>query len=359
MHFVNEISDEGLYGLLARHLHVNGYRDHLKGLRKLSGKRIYSLADLPVEEIMPVLPHLSIQDRSHLGTLLLEKHLGNEGVDAQNLATFSYGNLKNRFWKTCNICREEDEARYGVAIWHRKHQLLTTLKCPIHLCELHSHKISKKLMHDKLMLPFDTQGILMKQDAMFDKLLIELSRLGYEALCDSEAPFSSSVIKQTFVDEMYRRGYFTRGKVNSHYFIEFESSFGKSFLELMKAEWGISSAQDLLDGIINEVSDKTSYASRLILIHWWFCDWELFKSKCLWASTFGYTFTDLRTNGFESLKIQYRANCLQLIESGQIRDRAGLLKREYKMFRWLRANDSKWLDKYLPILNKNNQSALF
>jgi len=115
----------------------------------------------------------------------------------------------------------------------------------------------------------------------------------------------------------------------------------------------------LLDGIINEVSDKTSYASRLILIHWWFCDWELFKSKCLWASTFGYTFTDLRTNGFESLKIQYRANCLQLIESGQIRDRAGLLKREYKMFRWLRANDSKWLDKYLPILNKNNQSALF
>ena len=359
MHFVNEISDEGLYGLLARHLHVNGYRDHLKGLRKLSGKRIYSLADLPVEEIMPVLPHLSVQDCSHLGTLLLEKHLGNDGVDAQNLATFSYGNLKNRFWKTCNICREEDEARYGVAIWHRKHQLLTTLKCPIHLCELHSHKISKKLMHDKLMLPFDTHGILMKQDASFDKLFIELARLGYEALCDSETPFSPTVIKQTFVDEMYRRGYFTRGKVNSHYFIEFESSFGKPFLELMKAEWGISSAQDLLDGIINEVSDKTSYATRLILIHWWFGSWKLFKSKCFWANAFKHCTPTELINDIESIKIQYRKKCLYLIDSGHVVDRASLLKQEYKIFRWLKVNDKRWLDQHLPILRNNSQLVFF
>lgn len=358
MHFVKEISDEGLYGLLARHLHVNGYENHLKGLRKLSGKRVYSLADLPVEEMAPVLPHLSTRDRSNLGTLLLEKHLGNEGVDAQNLATFSYGNLTNRFWKTCDICKKEDEARYGVAIWHRKHQLLTTLKCPIHLCDLRSHQISKKLMHDKLMLPFDTKGVLKKQDSIFDELLIELAQLGSEALCDDETPFSSAVIKQTFVAEMYRRGYFSRGKVNAHYFIEFESSFGKPFLELMKAEWGVASTQDLLNGIINEVSNKT-YATRLILIHWWFGSWKQFKEKCLWASVFESIETVRTDISSKAIRDFYRTRVLELLIVDPFIGRGGLIKSEYKTFRWLKHNDQKWLDKVFPISGFSRQLKLF
>jgi hypothetical protein len=78
--------------------------------------------------------------------------------NAANIQTGSIGGrlLCNKKWKYCYLCADEDIKKYGVGLWHTKHQILSLTHCVKHKVSLVEHDAhSNDLRH--CFLPIKTK----------------------------------------------------------------------------------------------------------------------------------------------------------------------------------------------------------
>ena len=206
--------DESIYSLMARIARVNGISHiEITGLllgeacptsiigcpvnikhfsemtRGLYGSPIEVLCNLTV---IPTLVHLGEIERS----LLTEIELGDLRPE---LARMIFGTECH--WQLCKECVARDVEQYGVAYWHRTHQLPTSVCCPEHGALIRCSS-GRRRLHDHLFLPYEIIDELEVQDVQVpiehDNLSLGISILASDAFADLSEPESSDVIQNTF-----------------------------------------------------------------------------------------------------------------------------------------------------------------
>ncbi|WP_029148317.1 TniQ family protein [Methylophilus sp. 5] len=353
MHIPSLIKDETLYGVLARGMHINGYAHHLLGIEKLSGQRVTSLANLKAEVLLNSDYVIGLGCEQNLGVSVLEQHLGGEQHLNHDLVSYASGQLVNGAWKTCQLCLKEDTERFGTGTWRLLHQLPTTLICPLHDEQLSRHELKRKMLHHRFYLPMQTNSTPVSINNAIRGHLKNLAQLGHEAIADKSKPYPSSVIKQVCKRVMLDRGFLKGNALSKRVHEDFSEFFGSARLsDVMDINLG-----RLLNGVLGV--DEVPVIQRMLLIYWWFGSWELFKLSCLWQSIFAdSTETLSQSDANHDLRQYYRDHCLGYISSKPGASRQELLRIDYKAFRWLKNNDSAWLNKHLP-MTRYSQLCLF
>jgi hypothetical protein len=352
MHIPLPINDETLYGVLARGMYINGFWKHLSGMEKLTGHKVTSLANLKANALLLSDYVIGLGSEQIFGVSLLEQQLGGEQHQDHDLISYASGKFVNGVWKSCRLCLEEDTGQFGTGTWHLSHQLPTTLLCPFHHEPLSTHSLKRKMLHDRFYLPMQANSSPLRMHADLKNHLESLANLGHEALMDRSEPYPTAVIEQVFKRAMFERGLLNGDCLSKRAHEDFSEFFGST---TVADSMGINLSR-LLNGILK--NDEVPVIQRILLVYWWFGSWQLFKSLCHWQQIFCDQKTATQESNFQDLRKLYRERCLRYIETVEGADRSMLLRNEYKVFRWLRANDRKWFDKQLPMV-KQIQYSLF
>lgn len=374
--------DESIYSLMARIARVSGI-SHLEitGLllgegcptsiigcpvnikhfsemtRGLYGPPIEMLRNLTV---IPTLAHLGEIERS----LLAEIEQGDLRLE---LARLIFGTECH--WQLCKECVARDVEQYGVAYWHRSHQLPTNMCCTEHGATLIRCNLGRRRLHDHLFLPYEIIDELEVQDMQDqfepDNLSLGISLLASDALDDLSEPESSDVIQDTFktalnrMDLLTRQGKFYLTEYVEKYWTEFNED--NSMMALMQ-QANVSSPKQLLFGITDGYASRPF--SRFVLIYWLFGTWAAFKEQCRWKSVLDEGIKvelEIKNDLLAEITLQkHRQVCLDYKVSQINPTRSGFQRVSYRAFRWLQRNDSRWLDEELPLLPKGKkQGELF
>lgn len=383
-HLPEVLPDETLYSLLARIAAVNGFADHLKVLEKLFGhktpssivtssvgmERFCSFTDGVYGTIDTVRFRLTAYPLlSHLNVFPLYEYSTNP-----NLATwldgsaFDYsGNTRNE-WRECPKCCDDDEANLGFSYWRRYHQLPTTYYCLTHGVPLRRSIVHRKRLHDRFWLPHELDAIAVAPDSLKiePNAAMILATIGRDVLNDSAEPFHPDVIRDAFIGAIKDRNLLTRaGKIRwPDCLRDFYNTVNLVECSTPVPERAI---RQLLMGLQTR---KASGAIQdyVLLVAWLFGTWQYFRECCRWVETINYPDGRLKCNkgavNAEKDRIPFleihRRVCINYMRNNPTASRSDFLKHEYKSFRWLLHNDSKWLDNHLPLnLNKIENPTLF
>lgn len=376
-HLPELLPDESLYSLVARYATLNGYTNHLTAARKFLGTHGVSVIDsrFPVaSEDKAYLSSYLHEDGRALKLMLtrLSAHLGGRPLGLKNQQdldeyaglTFLEASFGSRaHWRYCSQCVLQDIKDFGVAYWHRNHQLPLTLICPIHHEPLIEKRILKKSLHDRLWLQHEMASED-TDETVTDYLghWLALSELGRDSLADSTEAINENVIRMTFLRIMTMKGFIDRrGKLKTQEFNkQFESFFGFTFIADIKVKLNIKTSKYLIKGLLNEQTFNP--LCRLILVYWLFGTWSYFKLSCQWENVLSEA---LIQNVCEALSvidsplIEPRKVCLAYINDNPSPTRLDFFKQHYKTFHWLLHRDRAWLDCMLPIDKPWKQGEMF
>lgn len=367
LHLPEALPDETLYSLLARITAVNGMDDHLQIFKELFGHRsptsiirtssgihrfwevtggAYGSLDAIRSKltILPLLRHLSFSGNPNKVTWL-------------SGSTFDYsGNTRNE-WRMCLECRDEDEAVLGFSYWRRSHQLPTSFLCPTHGKPLRRPIILGRKLHDRFWLPHELDvpeapmpnGLAIKPD-----VALALARIGMEVLNDGDEPFPAEVIRDTFWGAIEDRFLLTlAGKIRWRECLN-------DFYDTTKLDEDATiseiSIKQLLIGL-QELKTSVPIQHYVLLVYWLFGTWQSFKEHCKWVATINspvsYSCSGAVSNqlpkDLSAMRDDYRRVCINFIRDNLNATRADFLDKEYKCFRWLKRNDSQWLERHLPV----------
>jgi len=385
LHLPEVFPDETFYSLLARISALNGMSNHLQVFRELFGHPsptsivnasggIDRFCDLTRGAygtvgtircrmtIYPLLAHLNVFPPV-------------DGQANRNLATwldgsaFDYsGNTRNE-WRQCPVCLIDDETYLGVSYWRRSHQLPSTYCCPTHGEPLRRFTLPGKWLHERFWLPHELDAQAAAPDSIRFKPDVSkaLATIGNDALNDNSEPFHADVIRNTFYEAIRDRHLLTRtGKIRwPECLDDFNSAMHLVSCNPTIPEWSI---RQLLLGLQGSKTD-VPIQHYVFLVYWLFGTWKHFKLRCSWVATLHYPSGSLpcrkaATNSAEkeqqSLLDGYRQVCMNYLQHNPTASRSEFLKQEYKCFRWLLRNDSKWLDSHFPMpMKKGSQKDLF
>lgn len=390
--FPSLLPDETLYSLIARVARLNGI-EHLVLVGILMGqdypisalscpvnmqhfykitKGAYGLPQeiLHNQTVLPLLAHLGELDPSYLTNVA-------NGKCQPHLIELMFGRRKGCKWKICILCAQKDKAKYGIAYWHREHQLQTSYCCVKHGVYLSVLEINHVQLHGHLILPYEVMMYaavdpVETKENKCDEMSYLLAKIGQTALADTSSPVSTQTIIRTLTDGLEQMGL-----LNDHgglKFREYKEKFSIEFgnepeaLKLMQ-QAKLSNPKQLLYGITDQRAAKRF--ARLLLVKWMFESWGSYKEQCRWQEM-------LDSGGFDDEEMgthlndksdgqlahvmlqQYRQVCLGYKESLVSPTRFEFLKMHYRAFKWLRTNDRIWLDSELPMVRiGKGQKLLF
>lgn len=368
LHLPEALPDETLYSLLARIAVVNGMTDHLQVFRKLFGQKSPTSiirASNGIQRFCEVTggTYGSLDAvRSKLTILPLLRHLSFRGNPSKvtwlSGSTFDYsGNTRNE-WRMCLECRDEDEAVLGFSYWRRSHQLPTSFFCPTHGKPLRRPIILGRELHDRFWLPHELD---VPDAPMPDGLTIKpvvamaLARIGMDVLNDVDEPFPAEVIRDTFWGAIEDRFLLTRaGEIRLRECLN--DFYDTTKLDEVEITISKISIRQLLIGL-QELKPSVPIQHYVLLVFWLFGTWQSFKEHCKWVATINcpvsYSCTRPVSDQFPkdvlAMRYDYRRVCINFIRDNLNATRADFLDKEYKCFRWLKRNDSEWLERHLPV----------
>jgi len=371
--------DESIYSLVAKIARINGI-NHLEVTGHLFGENCpTSIIGCPVNikhfsEMTRGLYGSPIEMLRNLTVIPTLAHLGE--IESSTLGEIELGALKPELARMifgtechlqfCEECAARDAEWYGVAYWHRSHQLPTSMCCPEHGATLIRCNLGRRRLHDRLFLPYEVRNVLDVQDMSVPiehgNLLAGVALLASDALADLSEPESSDVIRDTFkaglnrMDLLTRQGKFYLTEYVNTFWMEFNED--NSMLALMRRA-NVSSPKQLLFGITD--NHESRLFSRLVLIYWLFGTWSAFKEQCRWKSVLDDSIKDkleIKNDLLAEATLQvHRQTCLDYKVSRINPTRSGFQRESYRVFRWLQRNDSRWLDEELPLLPKGKKQG--
>jgi hypothetical protein len=238
--------DETLYSLLARIAILNG-GDHLQAIGLLLGKgHPTSVIGCPVNivhfceitngvygepkdllcrlTVLPLLVDLGVLVTS----TLFDVESGNLRPELDSMV---FGTTRGCSWRICSECMDRDSRTYGVAYWHRAHQLPTTQYCVEHGALLNSYSLRRKDLHEQLVMPTRLSSRIRNLEEVTRRLpgkpWRELSELGQEALIGHQTHFSRRVVRAAIIAGLKQRLLLTAsGKVD---FPSYELEFRRKY----------------------------------------------------------------------------------------------------------------------------------
>lgn len=383
------LPDETIYSLLARIARINGI-NHLALVGFLLGEKYpLSVMGCPVNikhfciatqyvygSPREILLHLTLLPiLAHLGELrastLSEIENGNR---KPGLATLSFGISKGCQWRVCKVCVARDVEVYGIAYWHRIHQLPTSQYCPEHGLFLERLNFRRIQLHEHLVMPYELTTEIEEAREIYpmpehSNIYMGISLMGRDALCDFSEHVSPRAIQTTFMDGLDRLGVMTaRGNVClPDYFKKYMQKFGVgNSIDTLMRQAKTSNPKQLLFGITDERPSRPF--ARLMLAYWLFDTWWHFKEQCRWqdmlvncieGEAFGFiqSMKNKQNQLAQVMLQQKRQICLDYKASHAIPTRLEFFRKSYRAFRWLRHNDQAWLDAELPLLKKGKKTG--
>lgn len=379
--------DETIYSLLARIARVNGI-DHLEAVSLLLGeKNPISVIDCPVN-----IKHFSEATRGVYGSpqellfnstvLPMQVQLGEinpaeileieNGVRHPELVRLVFGSGKGCRWRLCRECAAQDVKAYGIAYWRRVHQLPTSLFCPEHELILDRFDLHRMQLHEHLILPYELANEMKVNCAQAipernDRLYLDISILGRDALEDNSVRITSRVIKDVFKDRLNRMGLLNkRGKLSwQDYLCEFGRKFRmEASVSVMMRQSRVSTPKQLLFGIADSRSSRPF--ARMLLVYWFFDTWGAFKEQCRWQDILSDDSVcraqeegNKDGHGAAAILQQKRKICLDYKAVHARPTRREFQRESYRTFRWLLHNDRMWLDVELPLPPRDKRQGDF
>lgn len=366
------LPDETLYSLLARVARVNGIIDGLSWCNGFAFRPTMSVMDCQVDLLalirdndglptgfsnrlvgmtsLGVSAHLAEKDQE----VLAKAGLGQMGV---GLANPDEGGLCR--WKICPRCVESDVAQFGVAYWHRQHQLPASLVCATHGAILGQFEVKKVKAHEQFFLPQDLGDFPLAyptpgQLGPMEKWL-GLARLGMEALEDWGPPHRREDILRSFTVGMQQAGLMARSSAIRRQSLV--DSFEQNLSEICTKDRfsrvdSVTGPDALLRGLEDSLACKP--LSRLLLVYWLFGSWASFKERCQWETALSMNGDWCPPSQIDDSVLPnpldtHRSVCLEYKASVDNPTRANFLRLHKRSHRWLLHYDRQWLDNELPL----------
>lgn len=359
------LPDETLYSLIARVARINGATNALALCNALALSPSLSVMDcrldlealccrndLPAGLQSTLIDMTSVRVAAHLAefkSMSAHRTLG--------LAETAQGGLCR--WRLCPRCADADITHFGVAYWHRQHQLPASLICADHGVVLERFDIGRAKAHERLFLPLDMREypVLTQPEGLLDQreFWLGLATVGADALNDMTTPYSSLAVLHSFKIGMQHSGLLTRNglmrKKAVAYLFEQELS-GICRANALPRTDSVAGAGPLFYGIVDSRAPKP--LMRLLLVYWLFGSWGAFKERCRWEDALGVddisgSSSAARPSPVGTPLERHRSVCLEYKSAHESPVRAAFLKAHQRSHRWLLNNDRQWLDNELPL----------
>lgn len=217
--FPKPLPDETIFSLICR-FHLLSAQASFKGqtlpLLGINGSRPSN--EFP--SFLPTLERLSGISLEYLIKRMTSLHYYEPFIDKcdyevlyEALRAGDTGNLQSKlgmvanritpgqYLKYCPLCADYDENKFGVAYWHKVHQLVGLTVCPIHQC--HLAKVKRKSV--RIILPYH-QGYF--EDGVSEEC--ELSKIIVDEFKDTKASLSRNDLNQVYMNQLSELGFITQ-----------------------------------------------------------------------------------------------------------------------------------------------------
>lgn len=368
------LADESLYSYVARLALVNSISDRMllrRVLRVPDGLSIV-LARFHFNEFCRNsngglgIPRDALQQ---LTIVPLAARLGD--VDPEVVNSIAEGRLRLNLgmdefggacrWRHCEDCYARDLVEYGVGYWRRVHQLPTSMFCGRHGKPLRQVEMRAAETHYHAYLPHHLRTrpptALPEWNAKEECIWLALSSIGLDALQDSEHFVPRRAAVQALAAGLEQAGFITRaGELRKREFARaFQDRFGDiNAPGLLPRADAVLRPRDLWPR--KKDSGQRRLLLALLLVHWLFGSWRLFREQCRWEDVLSEP--DQRADsvaegsaeeGAERARMRHRGTCLAYMSRNPAPTSQGLAAESPKTHRWLRTYDRDWLTKTLTV----------
>lgn len=316
--------------------------------------------------VFPALAHLGV-----LSPLTLAEV--RNGTRRPKLGMLEFGVNRGHYWRFCRECIEQDSKNFGVAYWHRAHQLSTSQYCTEHRVKLERGDLRRVQLHENFILPFEVASQIEIGNCPAEsdrcRICFDISVLGRDMLADNSASFPKATILAAYQAGLMQKECLTgAGKVCfTEYLEKFRQQYDVKTVSTASLlhQAMVSNPRQLLYGITNELECRPF--ARVLLVRWLFGTWAMFKEQCKWREVFEENASssgtvDAKRNrlSVEGILQKNRQICLAYKHSHISPTRFEFMRVSYRAFRWLRQYDRMWLDEELPMCAKvKGQMTLF
>lgn len=276
------------------------------------------------------------------------------------LGLAALSNSQPHVWRMCTACIAQDLETFGVAYWHRTHQLPGVAVCLVHVQQLHEIRIPywarQKcfLGAEALHVTFEKSPSHRKNDCTH--VTLEVARFAELALsarnCEVVDP---ATIRRVILDALGARGLTNRGgAINPK---EFAAQFITNYETLAGCNnfsaYLNTKALARLAKALSSSPMMIPPALSVLVATWLFGSWEGFRAHCEWRASIDtplayFPLDDKKRPPIENRK-EHREACLAFMASIPGASRTDFWHAHPKACRWLAQFDCEWLESRLPI----------
>lgn len=298
------------------------------------------------------------------------RRLRPEDTDAlaasDGLATLSNG--RAHIWRSCPSCMQRDRDTYGVAYWHRRHQLPSVVICNEHQTPLLEATLLYRDRQQEFILPGRLPGkmdVRLAYDAGAQlPAAASLGRLAEQILLDDAMDASPESVRGALVDGLAEAGVVSRvGRIDKKAFIagwmDHYGDVGR--LPEFTPPLSARNVSNLMDAL-SQQGWLLPATTTVMLADWLFGSWPLFREHCTWrkalCSTAGATGGHRSKNSAsarEDASKNHRGACISFLKSHPDATRKDFWVACPRSCRWLHTHDEKWLQRQLPAAHGRNR----
>lgn len=280
------------------------------------------------------------------------------------LANLSNGEA--HIWRWCPRCLKEDQEHFGLAYWHRTHQLPGTYLCIHHKVALVEANIPYRDRQSHVLHPgHSLAGINpttypLEPDAM--RLAYQLAVFSEDALRDDSPVFPREVAIQAIRDGLRKMGLVsTRQNLHLEAIARQFAAFYAPLIPI--PEIGVASKQKNIAHVFRILRDEDGAIPQpgdtLLLGFWLFREWKNFRNACVWADVMGRPAKKIHdgmiTGSPDEPSMRHatpqhlhREVCMAFLQNHPYASRSQFWRAHPKSCRWLNRHDAMWFTDIFP-----------
>jgi len=287
---------------------------------------------------------------------------------SNGLATLSNG--RAHLWRWCPSCLKRDHDIYGVAYWHRKHQLPGVVVCNEHHTSLIEATLPYQVRQQEFIMPGRLPDRARVKPACCigpSPTAMLLAQFAEQILLDEAAEGSPESVQGALVDGLTEAGLISRsGRIRKKAFIAEWMNLYADMAEL--TEFAPPLNERSLPSVVEALNQQgwlLPATTTVMLANWLFGSWQLFKEHCTWRKAFHFTgvagerqWSKVAANTPEYARKNHRDTCIEFLKSYPGATRKDFWTTHPKSCRWLHTHDKEWLQRQLPTTHRCSVTQL-
>lgn len=290
---------------------------------------------------------------------------------SSELGLAALSNSQPHVWRMCEDCIAQDLKTFGVAYWHRTHQLPGVAACLVHGQPLLETRVpywarqKHFLGTEDLLACFDESTPGGRHGCSY--AVLEIARFAEHALSARNFEITPAVMQGVILDALRLRGLTNKGGLIDA--TEFATQFvtrhaGLEDCNHFSAYLNTKTLSRLAKALSNSPTIIPPTLSVMVAT-WLFGTWEGFRAHCEWRAALDGPITLLSSRATKPSpgrsRQEHRETCLTFMASVPSASRTDFWHSHPKACRWLARFDSEWFQSRLPIAKEHapKQLALF